>query len=178
MKTIILIAAFVLPVGIFLFLKTMGKNEFAVEPYYETGVINRPIECGAVDNKPYKIPDAVLNDLLWSASDSLVLYIIDEKVFDEQDVSLQLEGLYKHNELRKWKIVSDSSFRKTEQFFKILERDKVTIDQLKDCFFIMEENKNAVLIDRLKRIRGYYDLSDRKEVDRLVVEIKIILKKY
>jgi len=34
------------------------------------------------------------------------------------------------------------------------------------------------LLDDQRRIRGYYDPQSREEVDRLIVELKILLKKY
>jgi hypothetical protein len=37
---------------------------------------------------------------------------------------------------------------------------------------------SVALVDHKNRIRGYYDGKDRDEVDRLIVEMKIILKQY
>jgi hypothetical protein len=51
-------------------------------------------------------------------------------------------------------------------------------DNLKDCVFFLKEPYNSVLIDDQKRIRGYYKLGDRAEMDRLEVELKILLKEY
>lgn len=38
--------------------------------------------------------------------------------------------------------------------------------------------ENFILIDKEKRIRGYYDGTDQEEVDRLIHEIEVLLKEY
>jgi hypothetical protein len=42
----------------------------------------------------------------------------------------------------------------------------------------MPPDSAVTIVDNQNRIRGYYDATDRDEVDRLIVEIKIILKQY
>ena len=48
----------------------------------------------------------------------------------------------------------------------------------KRCVFFMGDELSVALVDSKRRIRGYYDGRDRDEVDRMIVEMKIILKKY
>jgi hypothetical protein len=177
-QTIILLAAFVLPIGIFLFLKTMGKNEFAVEPLHQTGVIQVSTECGIAYQTPYTVPSHVLASLRWSNQDSLTLYVFDNIDFDEKAVTNKLKEANTHPELQMHLILSDSVIAADAEDKDPIIKDAVSIEQMQDCFFILEKDKNAVLVDRQQRIRGYYDLSSREEIDRLVVEIEIILKKY
>jgi hypothetical protein len=49
---------------------------------------------------------------------------------------------------------------------------------LRNCIFLMPEESDVVLVDFEKRIRGQYDVSSLEEMDRLIVEMKIILKRY
>ena len=49
---------------------------------------------------------------------------------------------------------------------------------LRECVFLMRGDTPVVVVDNRNRIRGYYYASDRDEVDRMIVEIKIILKQY
>jgi hypothetical protein len=42
----------------------------------------------------------------------------------------------------------------------------------------MSGDTSVALVDHKNRIRGYYDGIDRDEADRLIVEMKIILKQY
>jgi hypothetical protein len=51
-------------------------------------------------------------------------------------------------------------------------------EQLAHCFLFLKKPWTTILIDREKRIRGYYAPSTREESDRLIVEMKILLKKY
>ena len=49
---------------------------------------------------------------------------------------------------------------------------------LQRCIFATSEPFDVILIDRKGGIRGQYNSSDRDEVDRLLTEIAILLKKY
>jgi len=49
---------------------------------------------------------------------------------------------------------------------------------VKMCLFLMPEELSVVLLDGEGRIRGQYDGSSLEDMDRLMVEMKIILKKY
>ena len=49
---------------------------------------------------------------------------------------------------------------------------------LRNCIFLLGQSTNAVLIDAERRICGQYDLTDLDEADRLIMEMKIILKQY
>ncbi|MTI30544.1 SCO family protein [Xanthovirga aplysinae] len=67
---------------------------------------------------------------------------------------------------------------------------KKDIYQLARCGFVLPvvdgdggdgdfiHSNKLVLVDKERRIRGYYDGTDQKDVDRLVVEINILLKEY
>lgn len=177
-QTIILVTAFVLPIGIFVFLKTMGKNEFAVEPLHQAGVMQVSTECGVAYQTPYVVPEHVLADLRWSNQDSLTLYVFDNIDFDEKAVTAKLKEANTHPELQLHMILSDSVKVGEHEDKDPIVKDAVSVEQLQECFFVFEKGKNAVLVDKRQRIRGYYDLSSREEVDRLALEIKIILKKY
>ena len=51
-------------------------------------------------------------------------------------------------------------------------------DQFFTCDLLLQKPWTTVLLDDQRRIRGYYDPNAREEVDRLIVELKILLKKY
>lgn len=56
--------------------------------------------------------------------------------------------------------------------------DSATWDHWCACFFFLHKPWTAVLIDSENRIRGYYSPNTREETDRMIVEMKILLKKY
>lgn len=177
-QLVILAAAFVLPISIFIFLKTMGKNEFAVEPFYQQGVITVSSECGPQYQTPYVVQQAVLTHINWRDKDSLTLYIFNAEKEMTGEVSRRMADKLATNEFRAYVLTADSIEFSKKYALPVVLKDVVTLDQLKECMFILEPGKNAVLVDRQRRIRGYYDLSDREELDRLAVELTIILKKY
>lgn len=158
-KIIFLFLAFILPICIFLFLKFFGKNEFAVEPLY-TDVYPEPIAgCPSVVSLPYSIPDSIMSQL----QDTAQLMVLKFGVFSGESA----------NQMR----------RTTEEFSK----DPVVVSSMpvagkytywKDCVFFLKEPFDLVLIDRMGVIRGQYNSAEREEVDRLITEVSILLKKY
>lgn len=63
-----------------------------------------------------------------------------------------------------------------EDFWSIAELDSATWTQLKQCDLVMsKQDSRVVLIDSKDRIRGYYNIMDREETDRLISEIGILL---
>lgn len=177
-QLIILSAAFILPISIFIFLKTMGKNEFAVEPFYQQGVIEVSTECGPDYQVPYLVRQEVLHDIQWNNKDSLTLYIFNADPEMAGEVSRRMAEKLNSAELKSYVLTEDSVELSKPYALPVILKDVVSIEQLKECFFVMEKDKNAVLLDRERRIRGYYNLLDREEIDRLAVELTIILKKY
>lgn len=160
-KGIYLFIAFVLPGLLFVFLKYFGKNEFHVEPLF---VVEGPApvtECGAVI-LPYFVPDSVMKPLL-AETDSLALILFDglsDAVTNTQWNRMQREvqGGVVH--------------------FKHYADTSASERLMRQCSFLLREPFNAVLVDRSGVIRGQYNLADREEADRLIMEVAIILKKY
>lgn len=46
------------------------------------------------------------------------------------------------------------------------------------CALLLRDNESDVLIDSAGQIRGYYRIGSREETDRLILELKILLKQY
>jgi hypothetical protein len=159
-KIIFLFLALLLPVAIFLFLKIFGKNQFDVAPLYQDSISNVG-NCGIDYGTPYFLPDSVMKHfktdseaslflLNFSASESVVKRVLEEA--DDTEV----------------KILLPSSFQ-------VAFPD---LNFLKNCILLLGSSHDIVLIDNQNRIRGYYKSSAREDIDRLLVEISIILKKY
>src|SRR5690349_2640370 len=66
-KFLLLFLALLLPVLIYVFLKTFGKNEFKVPVLYqEEQIVSQP-DCGSFKyTVPYVVPPDVLRSLAWS----------------------------------------------------------------------------------------------------------------
>jgi hypothetical protein len=157
-KIIFLFVALALPVFVFVFLKLFGKNEFDVPLLYDAGVTERPAGCTIDYGMPYLLPDSIYNSVN-PRNDSLVAINFAETVptkLQEIQVQFKQEKLSVHQASL---LTGDRSY-------------------VKNCILLLKEPNTIVLIDNRKQIRGYYDGSDRDELDRLEAEIKILLKKY
>jgi hypothetical protein len=156
-KILFLVLALLLPIAVFLFLKSFGKNEFAVEPLFQKEVL-KPTNCSFTYQVPYVINDSILTQLNWSEDDSLTVLIFDQ--------SANKKNLAQETRL------------KTELPGNVSFIANIAGTTEMSCAFLLKANDNAVLIDSKKRIMGQYDLTDLDEADRLIMEANIILKKY
>jgi hypothetical protein len=160
-KIILLTLALLLPVAIFVFLKMFGRNEFQVPPLFEHGAIAAPENCNFTYSSPYVVADSVITNLRLNRVDSLYVLYFDPSLKAVMD---------RVGEEFKWAhvtIVAPSAFG-----------NKADLRLLKECVLLMKPPASVALLDQKNRIRGHYDGSDRDEVDRLAVEMKIMLKKY
>lgn len=183
-KLVFLFVALLLPVLIYLFLKSFGKNEFAV-PVLFADSVTAPVACGSYAYEtPYHIADSVLQKTLWNPNDSLTIYIFEEgdkakeheriihrmRIFDQfKNVPLQVVHIYKDTagkdksaERLTTRVLPDSSFL-----------------LIRNCVFLLSPGNDAAIIDRQKRIRGQYNLTNRQDADRMIMEeMNILLKRY
>jgi hypothetical protein len=159
-KTLFLFLAFVLPIGIFLFLRFFGKNEFSVQPLYANEYPEIMEGCTAVENLPYAIPDSVLLRLPLNNKELVLLK------FGDQDTESA-------NQLRR----IEEQFSNEPVVLMTMPAGSKS-DYWKRCVFFLKEPLDLVLIDRSGVIRGQYNSSRREEIDRLITELSIILKKY
>lgn len=158
-KILYLFIALLLPGCVFVFLKFFGKNEFAVPPLYADVMPEVPAGCEKV-TLPYFVPDSILSQLQFS-QDSLVLISFGELTKEGTHQVDRVKELYP-TEVVQWPI-SSADVRGT--FWK-------------HCTFFLKEPFDLVLVDRRGRIRGQYTSNDLDEMDRLITEITIILKRY
>ncbi len=159
-KSIFLFLALILPVLIFVFLKFFGKNEFAVKPLFTESNTEIPEGCLPI-TFPYHIQDSVLRQLGFK-NDSLVVVLFGEP---NEEAKIQINRIMDE--------ISNDGIRMVR--FSI-SSEKVL--QRKKCVFLLTEPFDLVLVDRSGLIRGQYTSADREEVDRLLTEITIILKRY
>ena len=65
-----------------------------------------------------------------------------------------------------------------------LTGDQADILSLAKCGYLLEaqegigHSSSAALVDKEGRIRGFYELTDREEVDRLIIEVQVLLHQY
>jgi hypothetical protein len=161
-KFLYLALALMLPGLVFVFLKYAGKNEFAIPVFHEEGV-NAPSDCAIIYPKPYLVPDSIWQVTGLNREANVLLF--PSKGLDRDRLQSVIEGEFGEDVVGLKQAV-------------LLTGDSVTWQWWKKCIFLVNTPAQAVLLDRAKRIRGYYDLRNRDEEDRLRVELKILLKKY
>jgi hypothetical protein len=158
MKKIILITFLLLPIGVFVFLKFFGKNEFSIPVYYESGVDSPPTGCHRTYDVPYLVSESPLTNFGWNGKPVLIVADSSRSVQEEinrldEELSVELQIIF-------------------------LSGKDEYLDEFYSCDLLLKDPWKMVLIDDQRRIRGYYNPETREEVDRLVVELKILLKKY
>lgn len=161
-KILFLTLALLLPIAIFIFLKIFGRNEFDVPVMHQEGKVDAPENCDFTYATPYFIPDSLTAFFEVNNADSL--YVI----YFEPGLSVPMKRVTVEIGEASIKVIPPS-------VFTLLKTD---VRVLKECILLVKSPHSIVLLDNRKRIRGYYDGSDRDEIDRLIVEIKIILKQY
>jgi hypothetical protein len=157
-KVIFLFLALLLPVFVFLFLKFFGKNEFAVQPLYTEVSPEIQQGCSAVAI-PYHVPDSMMRKLT-ADNDSLVLVWFGK---------LSLAGNKQYNRIE--------AFYAKDPVNQLILED-ASADEIMKCVFFLKPPFDVVLLDINGTIRGQYKSNDREDIDRLKIEIDIILKKY
>jgi hypothetical protein len=158
-KALFLFLALILPICIFIFLKLFGKNEFAVQPLYSDTYPDSG-DCKISVTLPYSIPDSVSRQLPLS-KDSLVLIVFGEMNVDATNQLKRIETEFGDDPMALFFV---SSPEKSVYWRK--------------CVFFLKDPFDLVLVDRNGVIRGEYQSDDREDVDRLLTEVTIILKKY
>ncbi len=156
-KSVLLFVGLLLPVLVFLFLKFFGKNEFDV-PLPNIEPIQTPPGCNFKYKTPYTLPDSVIGSAIPRYENLLMLIFTPNR-----------------NQLNKMMV---EKFGAEVKIAELFGRDSSDTFMLKRCLLLMPENADVVVVDREKRIRGYYQSGDRDEVDRLKAELTILLKRY
>jgi hypothetical protein len=159
-KILLLFLALFLPACVFVFLKMFGKNEFEVPVLHQDVVIKKFPECNFDYRIPYFLPDSVMNKI--EAQEKGSLYLVN---FSTSEAAL--------NRLKAETKEEDLKFVEASR----LSGNESTEKRIKECVFLTQ-TADLVLVDKQKRIRGYYSSENLDDVDRLILEIKIILKKY
>ena len=158
-KTILLFLALLFPACIFIFLKQFGRNEFAVAPLFVSDYPPNVKECNVAVTLPYAIADSVRSSLALSAN-SLSVISFGEATKESETQLKRLASQY-------------------SQDVKIARLEPTNENaHLKRCVFFLSSVQDLVLVDGTGVIRGQYLSTDRDEMDRLLTEIAIILKRY
>ena len=185
-KAFLLFLTIGLPVVIFLFLKGFGRNEFSIPILYEQG-LGDSLATPCLEKK--KAQYVVKNNLVpegikiihFERLDGPVLKTRLEELERVQDVfyddlGISLNTFVNANSLAISDIQDyDQRIEFLDSFWKKKGLDSLEWANLKYCSMAMTDLDNmVVLIDEENRIRGYYNILEREETDRLILELRIL----
>lgn len=183
-KLLVLFFALLLPILIFLFLKTFGKNEFEV-PVLFSDAVSVPENCSSFQYKaPYSVPDSLLSLLSWNNKDELTIFVFEDGAKENKhERDIHIARIFTEFKNESFRVVT--IFK--EQITPDIKQDglaNISFSQenfktFHDCVFLLASNQDAVIIDSKKRIRGQYNLVKREDADRMIMqEMNILFKRY
>jgi hypothetical protein len=149
LKKVILFVALPLPILIFLFLRFFGRNEFDVPVYWNEGV--NVAGCKPQPG-PYTVPDSALMAWGWKGQKATLIVLNENGIKD--------------------------NLARVANLFEKDDYAIIRVSNVPGCLLLAGDTSRVVMIDDQKRIRGYYTPVNRKQTDRLGVELRILLKQY
>ncbi len=191
-KILILIVTLGLPVGIYLFLQAFGENKYELPVFPETAIEDS--DCGDMVT-PYVIKRLVCDGeevvelgeyhYLFHFPDSEMRIQPEEinemrRVLEEtSELSLRLITFADTTQMAAWEGVSSQV---SEKYWIVTSACERGIEQMKDCqlLFVLADlpgsrtKSKVALVDSNGRVRGHYSASDRKETDRLILELNVL----
>lgn len=195
----LLLVTLAVPVIIFLFLRGFGVNHYTVPVFYEQGIPADTSEC-LPENQPHIVDFSYFTSGLLSEPEGKIyegkLSIIDVDINPAGGLSkpgYPLKRVEDHFDREKGvqfiviRPITGSGPDKqssNDDRFKYIFGTKDQVTAFARCSLVLldypdhveDSTRRFVLVDRQGKIRGYYPVSDFDEVDRLILEMKIILK--
>lgn len=186
-KSLFLFLLLILPILIFLFLKGFGRNEFTIPVYYEQG-LGDSLSTPCLDRAKRQyyvnsnlVEEGKLKVIHFERIDGpLTLFRLEElervqDVFGEDpevalitSVNTASMTVQEIEDYRNRVLFEDS-------FWERQALDSMAWAKLKYCDMAMSNLDNrVVLLDKQNRIRGYYNIAERDETDRLILELRIL----
>jgi hypothetical protein len=178
-KSFFLFLALLLPIFIFLFLKYFGRNEFTVDPLFQEPVQVPPACEGIHYSVPYIVTDSIFITLGLRGSISVIVFRASNQEA-KQEQGIQVSRVLKEFDGDPLQVVllRDSIIGENDEQMNSVKLGEAELRKMKECIFLMTSQTDVVVLDTNRRIMGHYVSTDREDIDRLILELKIQLKKY
>jgi hypothetical protein len=174
-KVLYLFLALALPGLIFVFLKFFGQNEFEVQVYYKEGLPPDSI-CNSTSSAPYAVADSVFRKIGSEGKSAARIIAVYPFIKDDLSELNRIATKYQPDSVSTIIVSGIPNLPKSE--LQVIQLNYDSFGWVVTCSLWVREPWSVVLIDKQNQIRGYYDGSRRDEMDRLDLELSIILKKY
>ncbi|TRX61738.1 hypothetical protein FNH22_02875 [Fulvivirga sp. M361] len=166
-QAIFLLLILIVPVVIFLFLKTFGDNKFFVPVYHQDGVTARFDDCDFAEGT-FTVPLNNKNN----QKANITVFFEETADFTSQElvnISKRLKATFS-------KHISFNAFGEaSSEQGEMIKSEQSELKKRMHCNFATDTLNQFILHDQKGYIRGYYN-NDLDEIDRLIVEIKIVLE--
>lgn len=178
LKTLATLIVLGLPIGVVFFLKIFGSNQYDLPVFHQDGPDWELTYCEQFEGA--HIVD--INHI----SGSSVLTSIKKKLiiigdYNEENAALipylnRLDGVFDLTSVELILLSANNNFHPdlSERIQKLMMTDEEIL-QFNSCLLLKRVAGEFVLIDEQGRIRGYYELNNEEELERLMVEVKVLL---
>ena len=169
LRGLILFFIILIPLFISLFLHNFGSNRFDV-PIYHKEYLSDSFSCASKITFPYH----VISDSILEIGKELI--IMDVRLYDAKDLFInnQIKRLFNNNFLLNVYTISSNELDLEWNTFNFKISD---LNKYVSCKLLHDINSSSlILIDKLGRIRGYYNSNSEDDFERLSAEIKILNK--
>jgi len=202
-KVLVLMCILLTPAAVYVFLQAFGHNEFDLPFYSEEGKLETTSFSSNTDPDPKIFKFEELYDSTGKkvdqdsyANDIIVLeFVSSQSDRKKRDFQIKrISDIFQAEEsVRILRVFTDNNHSGSIQV-KIVDQPEKNISVLytgdnemtKMIKSIISADNNQgsgaiydimLLLDNQQRIRGYYAIHDFEEIDRLILEVKILLKK-
>lgn len=174
-KIAILVLTLVVPALVYVFLKSFGENRYALPFFYQDEIA----VAGCADfTSPHSVDLAGVD----FADRQFTFLLISDK--PEADKVKALNRIVTKFDGGRLVILRSDTSDVHELDTRLFSREK--LDSIASCILFLEQNFDSdvqmedriVLVDRNHHIRGYYNIDEFDELERVDVEIKILLQEY
>ncbi len=201
-KIFILLITISLPVILYLFLRSYGTNHYNLPYFFKDGVVDCGTETvlhkGNYTFFNHSNNDSVSTNEMFSGHLNLILF--PDYANDNQPLKNELNRTFAELsdeaqiEIHIFKSLEDTLISNEpitkQQMAQNYQVDAGTLASLKQCLlalptaqfgqlhpfeYVLEDSKTVVLVDDSLFIRGYYNAFQTKDVDRLILEVKVFL---
>ncbi|QCK14635.1 hypothetical protein [Mangrovivirga cuniculi] len=178
-KVGILLVILAVPAFIFVFLHSFGRNHFDTQTYYPNGVDSVLSNCVKKTSGQYRVSHSFFSN------DSINVFLLNSDPVIHSGLTSTWESwfnAYYEMPVSFKQILPESlCLQNTYSIDNIQCVNSEEMEELYCDLIVKEESLNnpyGVLINEDKVIKGYFELNDRKEIDRLFSEIQILLTNY
>ena len=201
LRIFLLIILLALPGSFYLFLQFFGENNYRIPVLYKDGVKNHFEDCHW-ETKQHVIPDFKLMDYKGNMITKTLfrghIIIVDFSLMTSPSKYSRLasgireiQAEFGDKPVKVLSIATDTLLAQNDSVIHLDEwthafGERESVYALARCGFVLPLDPKRlhidmykfILVDTQERIRGYYDATDTKEIERLLIEIKILLDEY